>query len=263
MTLGLLLLLACGDGGPGPLAPAPAVWVEARRVEAGQPVVLHAPADTVLPAVEGLTIERVAVGDDGQATFHVTGEGSHLLEVPSPEGPPATFYLDLGVQGPGGGPMEDVLGPPPPAPARWPWVVAAAALALVLGLLGRVAWVKLRARALPPPPPEPADRVARREWEALRRRTDLAPEPLALALSAVYRRYLEAAGGWPATQRTTREILDNLAGTHSAAELEAARRLLLAMDLVKFAGREVPPDFFPSLDADFDRLVRPTRGEGA
>jgi hypothetical protein len=135
-------------------------------------------------------------------------------------------------------------------------------LAIVAGLTALGAgtvWAFFRFRPKPaPPPPEPLWLVARREWEALRKRTDLEPEALALALSEVYRRYLQASHGWPATSRTTREILDNLAGELTAAQLDRSRRLLSAMDLVKFADRSKPLlEFFEALDADFHELVRP------
>lgn len=86
---------------------------------------------------------------------------------------------------------------------------------------------------------------------------DLGPAELALALSAVFRRYLEAAHRWPATQRTTREILDTVAGLYTATELDSCRRLLMAMDLVKFADRAEQADIFDTLDADFSAIVRP------
>jgi hypothetical protein len=91
----------------------------------------------------------------------------------------------------------------------------------------------------------------------------LAPAELALELSAVFRRYLEAAHGWPATRRTTREILDILAGLHTATELDSSRRLLMAMDLVKFADRDERATLFERLDDDFGNVVRPVGGTRA
>jgi hypothetical protein len=140
-----------------------------------------------------------------------------------------------------------------------------AALAAMGALVGAavLAWRKLKP-APPPPPPEPPDRVARRAWAALRMRNDLGPDALAGELSAVYRRYLEAVYRWPATSRTSREILDALAGDLPAVQLERARRLLNAMDIVRFSDRSTHEGFFASLDEDFEALVSaPTRGARA
>jgi len=266
--------LALGTLGGGcaspeaPLLPAAPVWVESRKVAAGQPIVLHAPADSVFPPVEGLTFTQAATTDDGQAVWEVRGaNGSYILPFPegktpdgkAPDGsavPGPKLYVDIGVDGPSGGPMEDLAGLPKPEPARWPYALAAAVCATLFtgGLLAL--WRKYRPKA-PPPPPEPADLVARRAWAAARGRTDLTPEALAYELSGIYRRYLEAAHTWPATSRTTREILDNLSGELTAAELDASRRLLSAMDLVKFADREMHAGLFESLDKDFERVCKP------
>jgi hypothetical protein len=89
----------------------------------------------------------------------------------------------------------------------------------------------------------------------VRARTDLAPDVLAAELSAVYRRYLEAVHRWPATSRTSREILDALAGDLPAVQLDRARRLLNAMDIVRFSERTTHAEFFAGLDADFDALL--------
>lgn len=249
-------------GGCGaPPAPAPAlepVWSEARRVGSGEPVIVHAPPGTPAPEVPGLTVS--AREGAGELTWEVRGpDGSYLLEVRPPGGEPVTLYVDIGVTGPTGGPMAELLAEEVPGPPVWPQFVAGL---LGVGLLVLFVWVVLvRLRRRPGVGvAEPPDVVAHREWKALRARADLPYDALAVALSEVYRRYLEAARGWPATRRTTREVLDNLAGELTAAELEAAARLLRAMDLVKFSGRDPAADLFPSLDQDFHRLVRPGSG---
>jgi hypothetical protein len=60
---------------------------------------------------------------------------------------------------------------------------------------------------------------------------------------------------WPARSRTTREILDNLAGTLTFAHLERAQRLLGAMDLVKFSESGAREALFDTLDGDFEVLL--------
>lgn len=251
----LLWLLACQDA-PVALPPAAPVWVESRRVDGTAR--LHAPAGTPMPTVEGLTITPSSVGDDGTAVWDVTGpKGSYVLEVPGPDQKPVPIYVDIGVDGPTGGTMADLAEPPPPPVPIWPYVLAGVLGLGALAAAVMAAWQRWKP-VPPPPPPERADVIALREWDALRRRTDLEPADLALALSAVYRRYLDATRVWPASSRTTREILDNLAAELTATELDCARRLLSAMDLVKFADRSARASLFDQLDMDFRRLVTPS-----
>ncbi len=255
----LLLLLACHPT-PAPLPPAAPVWVEARKVDEGKPARIHAPAGTQMPTVEGLTITQVSTGDDGSAVWDAVGQkGSYVIDVPGSDQKPVPIYVDIGVDGPTGGKMADLAAPTPRPPPIWPYVLGGVVGAGALVAAGIAAWK--RWRPLPPPvPPEAPDILALRAWNALRARTDLEPAELALELSMVYRRYLDATRVWPATSRTTREILDNLSGELTAGELDCARRLLSAMDLVKFAEREARASLFDQLDADFRRLVAPVRG---
>lgn len=267
-ALALLLSVAACRSAPPPTSPAAPVWVESRSVASGAPVLVHVPAGTPPPTVEGLTITKVA-GDADAETWALSGrDGSYIVPVPATKDaagtalPPVTLYVDIGVTGPSGGPMEDLATlPPPPEPTPW-WVWVVAAMGAGSGVLAVNLIRRFRPKP-PPPPPEPAHVVARREWAQLRQRRDLAPELLAVELSAVYRRYLQAAHGWPATSRTTREILDNLSGTLLASDLDAARRLLSAMDLVKFADRGAHEGLFDQLDADFVALCVPIPGAAA
>lgn len=257
-----LLLLACRSE-PTPLPPAAPVWVESRKVDEGKPARIHAPAGTTMPTVEGLTLTQESVGDDGSAVWDAVGaKGSYVIDVPGPDQKPVPIYVDIGVEGPTGGEMADLAAPAPRPPPIWPYVLGGLVGLGTVVAAGIAAWKKWR--PLPPPaPPEPPDVLALRAWLALRARTDLDAAQLALELSSVYRRYLDATRVWPATSRTTREILDNLAGELSAAELDCARRLLSAMDLVKFAerdGNSARASLFEQLDADFRRLVSPVRG---
>ena len=240
-----LWLSACSDPVPAPVATDAGVWIDQRKVETGTPVVLHAPDGTPLPEVEGLTFTP-----SGPGVWEVRGgAGSYHAEIGGVQ-----LFFDIGVDGPVGGEMDDLASLPPPAPPVWPWVLASVATAGLLSVAAWKAWQ--RWKPIPPPPtPEPPGRVARRAWALLRADTSLSPEPLALELSAVYRRYLDATHKWPATSRTTREILDNLAGELTALHLDRARRLLSAMDLVKFSERQAHADLFDALDADFDALV--------
>ncbi len=252
----LSLVLACTE--PPVAASAQAgVWVEARQVAAEEPIVLHVPAGTELPPFDTLRVTERSLGDDGSRVYELRGAaGSYVLDVPAPSGEPVRFFVDIGVEGPSGGPMEDLASMPEAEAPHWPYYVAAAVGAAAVAMALIRAARSLRP-APPPPPPEPADVRARREWRELRAREDLGAEALAIALSDVYRRYLDATRPWPATSRTTREIVDNLASELTALDLDRARRLLGAMDLVKFSERGAHAALFEGLDTDFDALVHP------
>lgn len=246
-----LLALACAERAPVAVTEAP-IFVEAAKVKSGEPVLLHAPLDVALPQVPGLTAEPSGVDAQGRGVWKLSGaDGSYILELPA-----ARLFVDIGVPGPKVGDLADLVAPPPPPPPIWPWLAGLAAFVAMVGTGTIWAWRRFQPKPAPPPP-EPAWRVAQREWKALMDRGDLTPEQLALALSGVYRHYLELSHGWPATSRTTREILESLEGEMSAHQLTCAKRLLGAMDLVKFSDRSTHARFFETLDEDFHQLVRP------
>ncbi len=250
----LLGLLACASPPPAPLAPGASVWVDAASVDAGAPVVLHAPSATVVPAVEGLTAEKVRVGDDGTSTWELRGEpGSYVVEVPAGEGPPTVVFVDIGAAGPDAA-LEAPVGPTEAASPVTAGIALVVVAAVAFAVLALLAWRRF-APAARPVVADPPDIRARKAWAALRSRRDLASEALAQGLSDVFRDYLEAVHPFPARARTTREITDNLAGVYTFAQLERARRLLGAMDLVKFSDHADLAAVLEGLDADFDALV--------
>lgn len=249
-----LLLLACADP-PVPELPAAPVYVDARRAPSGGTLALHAPAGSSVESDKPLT-----VAPTGEGEWALSGEdGSYVVTV-TPPAPAAAvkLYLDVGVDGPTGGELDDVRAVPPPPPPMWPWIAGGVAAGIGAVALGVWAWRRY-APAPPPPPPDPPHVIARRAWAALRQRTDLPPEAVAGAMSEIFRTWIDAAWGFPATRRTTREILDNLAGSLTAVELESSRRLLTATDLVKFAERSEHANLFERLDRDFEALVKPVR----
>ena len=252
----LLLIVACG-GAPTsqPVVPPATVWVDAQKVASKVHITLHAPAGAVVEGTEGLLVVPV-----DETSWDLSGEdGSYIVGVVQDgETTPVRLFVDIGVEGPSGGAMDGLAALPPPPPAIWPWVLGGAVLAAVMTYAALLAWKHLRP---PPPPPilEPAEVIARRAWAALRARTDLGPEEVAMDMSGIFRTWIDGAWGFPAPRRTSREILDNLAGSFTALELDAARRLLMATDLVKFAERSEHADLFVKLDGDFDALVRPVR----
>ena len=253
----LAVLLACAPA-PLPAAPDAPVYVESADIASGGSTRLHTPVGA---SVE-LGDRGLVVAPAGEAVWTVSGpDGSYIITVTPAGGAPIRVFLDIGVDGPKAGELQDLASVPPAPPPLWPWVVAGG-LAGVLAVGGGW-WAYQRLRPPPPPPvPDPPHVVAQRAWAALRARTDLPPEAVARQMSEIFRGWVDAAWGFPATRRTTREILDNLAGSFTAIELDAARRLLGATDLVKFAERTEHADLFERLDRDFHLLVQPI-GRGA
>lgn len=232
----------------------PRVFVDAAKVSADGAVVLHAPAGSTVEASGGL----VATARD-EGTWELRGAaGSYVVTVTPPSAAPERVFVDVGVDGPSAGELAELVPLAPQAPSPWPYVAGGVLLAALLAGLAYAAYRRLR-RPPPPPVPEPPHVVAMRAWEALRARRDLSPEEVARQGSEIFRTWLSAAYQFPATRRTTREIVDNLAGSLTALELDATRRLLTATDLVKFAERGDQADVLARLDDDFRGLVRPVR----
>lgn len=147
------------------------------------------------------------------------------------------------------------------APLPWGRILAGAGLVgLALGGL----WIAFRRR---PPvrveelPPEPPDQIALRRWEVVRGDEALTDPEKALALSQLFREYVEAVLAFPAMSWTTSETLDHLGALeHLPKEnLPRAKRLLRATDLVKFAEKDPRGEFFDDLDSDLRAFVDSTR----
>lgn len=273
---------------PPPAAEAPELLarVEQAKVPEGAPVKLElrasAPAGWTVepgtPSAEGLSLSPA--GEEGP-----TPAGAATLEIwrYTLSGPPGSYviqpgggqatgpageqkpletppiFVDIGVDGPSGGPMAELEEPPPPeAPA---WALYAGVAAALLGLLV-AAWLWSRRRRAPPPAPipDPPHVVAQRAWEQARL-AGMEDHPLALALSSILRAYLEAITGFPATARTTREILGSLEGqTWFGPSLrQRAAHVLDATDRLKFAREGGGEDFFRALDEDFLAVLEATR----
>jgi hypothetical protein len=254
--------------------------VRAAKVGADQPVELtvvgNAPDGWTLelgaPSSEGLTVtaaDPVHEGAQVSQQFTLTGPaGSYVIQLTpghatGPEGatkelPAGPLFVDIGVEGPTGGPMADLLPTPPARDIPWVWIAAGAGAAALLGA-GLYA-LRRAGPALPPPPPDPAHVVARRAWDEARR-AGLDDHALALRLSVVLRAYFDQALGYPASARTTREILAHLedAGTLDAAHRGRARHILDATDRLKFAREGGGVGFFEALDDDFAAVLEATR----
>ena len=293
MSAAMLLLLAgCGADVLPPLAP-PSAEIVARvaspKVGPGEPVALEVVVSAEdgwdvqpgVPVADGLTVtfegasEPLRVGDRAVTTwrYSLTGpDGSYVIDpgggsAAGPGGdarevetPP--IFVDIGVAGPTGGPMADLLEPPPPEPLPWGWIAGGTlAAAAVAAGVGYAVWRWGRVVALPPPP-DPPHVVAVRAWAEVRA-AGLDDHAQALSLSRVLRVYLEAITGWPATARTTREITGFLERERAldATNRPRAARVLDATDRLKFAREGGGEAFFSLLDEDFAAVIRATAPE--
>lgn len=286
LALSCGLLVGCGST-PAlpPLAPPPVdveVDVAHTVVESGAPVEVDVTVwasdgwalSPATPVAEGLrVVERsvdgpVVVGDRTRTTttWELTGaDGPYVVVVPPVEarGPgdqsrtlePAPVFVDIGTPPPALDGLVDVEAIPEAAEPPVAWIVAGGTVG-VLGLgLVAVALV-LVARSKPAPRPEPAEVVARTAWSAARR--DVADDhALALALSQIFRRFLQAVTGFPTLSRTTRELVTFLETEDLLdAELrQRSRRVLDATDRLKFAREGGGDAFFDALEQDFLAVV--------
>jgi hypothetical protein len=177
---------------------------------------------------------------------------------------PLPLFVDIGVKGPTGGPMDGFAVAPPVSPPPYRWMALTALV--VLALLGLVWFIrrKLNSRPAVLPPAIPAHIVAQGAWADAR--TQITEDhPLAIRLSMVLREYIEARTGVPATRATTNEILSHF--EHHGFDgvdfdIEArmrVQRILDATDRLKFAREGGGEDFFATLDKDFEGIIDATR----
>ncbi len=294
------LMLACAGAPVLPALAPPEAEVEVRavsaKVDAGQPVLIEVSAwsgtdwvvEPGVPQAEGLTTELVTAAEPVASgsrqvrtwTYALTGEtGSYVIttgegHAKGPEDQSRTFepvpiFVDIGVPGPTGGPMDGFADVPPPPTPPWGWIAALISLGvgLTVLVLALVFWWK-RPRPEPVLPPIPADVAAKRAWATAQQAhaaDELDDHGLALALSQILRRYLEELFGWPATKRTTNELLELLehpgpsARSLGVADRMRTSRILDATDRLKFAREGGGSSFFEALDDDFVQVIAATR----
>ena len=260
----------------------------ASRYEAGQggAGVLHvqvAVPDGVVPLVptpggEGLTLEsigemeqeRVGVRQVLTWRWSVSGAaGSYEIQpldlwvagVDDPLARTSSLFVDLDVEPPREGTWADISDPSRVRVIPWAWVLGVGSIAL-LSLAG-VIWAFRRPRAeiVVEVPREAPDVVVLRGWESVRRDGRLDDYTKALALSRLFRDYLEAVLAFPATAWTTTETVGHLRGLSHLQEhhVPEARRLLRATDRVKYAGDQPGQDLFELLTEDLSGFVEATR----
>ena len=193
--------------------------------------------------------------------------GQHLLEHVCATSGNATpvcaspLYIDMGIA-PDREQLIDI--DDPSAVRAAPSWQTLAAVGGLLALMGGGLFVAFRRRPEPivtAVPPEPADQVAIRRWEAIRADVGLSDYEKTVALSHVFREYVQASLRFGALGWTTTEILTHLRGLAflRREDVGRAKRLLRATDLVKFADRRPDTDFFEPLDSDLRAFVNNTR----
>jgi hypothetical protein len=172
-----------------------------------------------------------------------------------------TLYLDVGTR-PDRSQRADIAEPA----ATWPelpWaLMVGAALAVAIALAGAADLWRRRPRPVAPPiPEEPPHVAAIRRWRAVRDDPTLSNEQKALALSEIFRAYVEVTLSVPARAWSTTETLDHLERLPALARLNVprARRLLRATDRVKYAEARPGGSFFEELEADLHAFVDATR----
>jgi len=290
-----LLVMAClgGDVLPAlapPQADVTVVAVEA-KVAAGEPVLVDVKSwsstgwdvQPGIPFADGLEVQLVneegPVQIDDRAVrtwrYALSGpDGSYVVGTSEGHGrgpgdQERTFeslplFVDIGVKGPTGGPMDGFAVAPPVSPPPYRWMVLTALA--VLGLMALIWFIrrKLKSRPVVLPPPIPAHIVAQGAWADARAQVT-EDHPLAIRLSMVLREYIEAKAGVPATRATTNEILKHFEhhgfdGVEFDIEARMrVQRILDATDRLKFAREGGGEDFFATLDKDFEGIIDATR----
>jgi hypothetical protein len=280
----LLLMVLLGCGGPRgtwqPERPGLRTWVEGKKDGGGVLVVqltadAKAKVDLPEPSVQGLTFEpqgNERVEKVGQRVvltqrYSFTGEKG-MYEVPAlvahagqAEMRSDPLWIDLGVQPPRKQKLADIDEPgrvwQPPTLFEWS-LVGLVGVCLVAGV------VFLRAARRPSETPverPPAHIRALRAWEAVRDDPSLSDHDKALAISRIFREYMEEVLRFQATAWTTTEILEQLRTMAFLPEgnVPRARRLLRATDRIKFADAQARAEMFEELDADLRGFLDSTR----
>lgn len=291
----LVWLAGCGSGDVLPaLAPPQAdvdVWLVGAKVSSGEPAMVTVQTtaaegwtfEPIIPYAEDLEVSLVA--ESGPATvndrqvvsrqYAMTGpDGSYVIattegEATGPGGQTRTFesvplFVDIGVEGPTGGPMDGFAVAPTPEPPPWRAMVLSALGAAVM--LSLFLWWRRRSarRAAVVPPPVPPHILAQGAW-ADARATIKDEHAQAVRLSMVLREYLEARTGIPASKATTTEIWEALSrsGVDGRPINDALKghiaQILDATDRLKFARVGGGAGFFQSLDQHFGVIMQVTR----
>jgi len=207
-----------------------------------------------------LEMEVSPVGEGAWEVTYTGEPGSYVLDgyqllVDGERIPTPTHYVDFGVQGPSSDlePLASLAAPP--ERSLWPWWLGLAATGFVAGgvLTGVLIW-RNRARSEPLVPDVPPDVEALKAWaEADALQDDHAK---ALALSAIFRRYVERVSGRPASAMTSFEVLE---GLDQRFDRDMSKRLLQATDQIKFAREAGSAELFAELGEGLRSIIIATR----
>jgi len=249
------------------------------QVELGEAGLLVVSVDTTggwsteltSPEIEGLVIEPVPMQVSesfGRRTetfeFHLTGEGGSYVipsfEVLVTEGDETVvvetpvMFFDIGDPR-FSSDLSGLTGPPARLDSPWPKRLLVLAGVLVALLIGRMLFIWLSNRASLPVPLPPEDEEALMAWQAICDDGELSDHQRALALSRIFRRYLERRFLFGASAMTTREVVASSIEAAVIGETGDVERLLSATDLIKFAGKRGGEQLFVDLGSDLVKFV--------
>lgn len=261
-----------GDPGAGP-----AELVVQVDAEAGVPLDLPEPEVTGLRFSEVGSPVMERIGDRNVTTrrFRFNGEpGSYEIpafSVPVEDTdalsvvPSEPVWVDVGQATPDLQGFVEVEEPPKVFRLTTAMIVGAACAGLIAvgaaGGVGLTFWGLGRGGRARELPPESPDVRALRQWEAVRSDPDLDDHAKAVAIATIFREYVEAVLGFPATAWTTSEILRRLEGMVHLPDgnVGRARRILRATDRIKFADDGARNTLFEELDDALRTFVGSTR----
>ena len=276
-------LLACAPDEMTPVEQPESVVVRAEmqrsQVETGEAGLLVVnvestgdwTTDLTSPEIEGLVIEPVPMQVSesfGRRTetfeFHLTG-GSGSYVIPSFEvivteddesvviETPVMFF-DIG-EPRFSSDLSGLIGPPVKPDSPWPrrLMFLVAGLAVLSAIVWFFKWMSNRASLPVPLPPE--DEEALSAWRAVCDDGQLSDHKRALALSRIFRRYLERRFLFGASAMTTREVVASSIEAAVIGETGDVERLLSATDLIKFAGQRGGEQLFVELGSDLVKFI--------
>jgi hypothetical protein len=284
VTVVISFLLGCVPAEMTPVVQPDDVTVRAemqrRQVDVGDAGLMVVTVDTTEgwsaeltpPQVDGLAIEAVPMQVTqafGRRTatfeFHITGEGGSYV-IPSFEvvvagdGEPIVtetpvMFFDVGEPG-FSSELSGFAAPPEKPESPWLKRLLLAAVALVTLAVIWVFFKRLSKRASIPVPLPPEDEEALGAWSAICEDGALSDHERALALSRIFRRYMERRFSFGASAMTTSEILAQCSETDVSGDISDVDRLLSATDLIKFAGRRGGTQLFVDLGSELVGFVQ-------
>jgi hypothetical protein len=227
-------------------------------------------------AVKGLEVEALEAevmeteaGERETHRFLLSGpDGSYVLEPmafsfskadgQSMTRESARLFFDIGPQGLRSE-LEGLVELPAAKENPWPKRLFWSGVAVLLLMVALFFWWRRPREPAPALPVISPEEEALAAWAAAWNSAHLDDHGRALALSQIYRRYLERVFLLPASAFTSFEVLDALRDSLSERHFGQSKRLLGATDRIKYARRGGGRALFESLDADFRELIEAIR----